>query len=152
LVDIVNNEGWNWNFLATWVPMHIKEKIAALLPPNSSAGEDMRVCKENAMGIFSISEMYHALCDLDLNTIGPVWHHIWRLKVPERVRAFFWMGKHDRLLTNESIVWGWDMTCVTTAATVQNPRYMFCVIVSLFDRYGLVWWMCRCVINSSPVI
>jgi hypothetical protein len=72
----VYNEGWNWNLLATWIPMHIKDKIAALLPPNSSAGEDMQVCKENSMGNFSISAMYHVLCDCDLNTLDPVWHHI----------------------------------------------------------------------------
>jgi ribonuclease HI len=97
----VDNEGWNWNLLATWVPDHIKAKIAALLPPSNNAGADGQVCKGNAIGCFSIAEMYYALCDFDLHTIDPVWHQIWRLKVPERVRAFIWMVKHDRLLTNE---------------------------------------------------
>jgi hypothetical protein len=97
----MDNEGWNWNLLATWVPDHIKVKIAALLPPSNSAGEDVQVCKENVIGCFSIAKMYHALCDFDVHTIDLVWHQIWRLNVPERVRAFVWMVKHDRLLTNE---------------------------------------------------
>jgi hypothetical protein len=53
------------------------------------------------MGIFSIAEMYHALCDFDIEGTGVVWQHIWKLKVPERVRAFIWLIKHGRLLTNE---------------------------------------------------
>jgi hypothetical protein len=56
---------------------------------------------ENAMGIFSISEMYHALCDFNLTAMDTVWQHIWRLKVLVRVRAFIWIVKHGRLLTNE---------------------------------------------------
>ncbi|KAK2435125.1 hypothetical protein QL285_020204 [Trifolium repens] len=85
----------------TWVTLHIKAKIAALLPPGSNMGDDQQVCKENAMGIFSISEMYHALCDFDMNSTASVWHHIWRLKVPGRVRAFILLVNHDRLLTND---------------------------------------------------
>jgi hypothetical protein len=81
--------------------LHIKAKIAALLPPGSNMGDDQQVCKENAMGIFSISEMYHALCDFDMNSTASVWHHIWRLKVPRRVRAFILLVNHDRLLTND---------------------------------------------------
>jgi hypothetical protein len=148
----MDNEGWNWNLLATWVPDHIKVKIVALLLPSNSAGEDVHVCKENVIGCFSIAKMYHALCDFDVHTIDPVWHQIWRLNVPERVRAFVWMVKHDRLLTNESIKWGWVRTCVISAATVLKQRFMSCVIVSLFEIFGLAWWMCLCSIIFSLVI
>jgi hypothetical protein len=101
LIDIVNDGTWNWNLLSTWVPTNVMAKIAAILPPDPSHGVDTRVCKENAMGIFSIAEMYHALCDFDIEGTGVVWQHIWKLKVPERVRAFIWLIKHGRLLTNE---------------------------------------------------
>jgi hypothetical protein len=76
-------------------------KIAALLPPDVNNGKDIQTCKENAVGIFSIAEMYHALCDYDMNEIDKSWKDIWRLKVPKRVRAFVWIVKHNRLLTNE---------------------------------------------------
>jgi ribonuclease HI len=76
-------------------------KIAALLPPDVNNGKDIQTCKENAVGIFSISEMYHALCDYDMNEVDKSWKDIWRLKVPERVRAFVCIVKHNRLLTNE---------------------------------------------------
>jgi hypothetical protein len=63
--------------------------IAALLPPGSNMGDDQQVCKENAMGIFSISEMYHALCDFDMNSTASVWHHIWRLKYLSEFEPLF---------------------------------------------------------------
>jgi hypothetical protein len=37
----------------------------------------------------------------DLHIINLVWLQIWRLKVPERVKSFVWLVKHDRLLTND---------------------------------------------------
>jgi hypothetical protein len=84
-----------------WVPNDIKERIAALLPPIHTNSKDLQVCKENAVGCFSIAEMYYALCDFDTNETCSDWRQIWRLKVPERVRAFIWLVKHGRLLTNE---------------------------------------------------
>jgi hypothetical protein len=76
LIDIADGTGWKWNMLDTWIPPNMKAKIAALLPPDSSNGADKQVCMENAMGIFSISKMYHALCDFNLTAMDPVWHHI----------------------------------------------------------------------------
>jgi hypothetical protein len=67
LITIVNNREWNWNDLNSWVPIDIKAKIASLLPPYISNGIDLQVCKENAMGIFSIAEMHHSLCDFDMD-------------------------------------------------------------------------------------
>jgi hypothetical protein len=101
LIDVADGTRWNWNMLDSWIPPNMKAKIAALLPPDSSNGADKQVCMDNAMGLFSISKMYHALCDFNLTVMDPAWHHIWRLKVPERVRAFIWIVKHGRLLTNE---------------------------------------------------
>jgi hypothetical protein len=89
LIDIVDDDGlWNWQLLDTWLPNDIMGKIAALLPPH-------------AIGIFSISDMYHAICGFDGDETGGIWTMIWRLKEPERVRAFVWLVKHGRLLTNE---------------------------------------------------
>jgi ribonuclease HI len=100
LIDIVNNGDWNWDELNTWIPNSITAKITALLPPNESNGNDQQVCKEDASGSFSIAEMYHVLCDFNMTENFSVWQSIWKLKVPERVRAFIWIVKHDRLLTN----------------------------------------------------
>jgi hypothetical protein len=45
--------------------------------------------------------MYHAICGFDGDETCGIWTMIWRLKGPERVRAFVWLVKHGRLLTNE---------------------------------------------------
>jgi hypothetical protein len=87
--------------LTAWVYLNLQEKIVVLLPPENNNGNDIHFCKDNASGIFSIAEMYHALCDYERTDIDMVWKSIWRLKVSERVRAFVWLVKHGRLLTNE---------------------------------------------------
>jgi hypothetical protein len=45
------------------------------------------------------------------------WLRIWKLKVPERIRSFIWLVRHDRLITNYRkskmhIVEPWCTHCV----------------------------------------
>jgi hypothetical protein len=65
LVDIVMNGEWNCSMLTAWVTLNLQEKIVGLLPLESNNGNDIQFCKDNAGGIFSIAEMYHALCDYE---------------------------------------------------------------------------------------
>jgi hypothetical protein len=73
LINIVDNGDWNWNMMNAWLPMDIKERIVALLPPVHSNGNNVQLCKENAMGCFSIAEMYYALCQFDMKETHKGW-------------------------------------------------------------------------------
>jgi ribonuclease HI len=49
---------------------------------------------------YSVAEMYNLLCNFKNEQVDVIWAKIWKLNVPERVRQFIWIVKHDRLLTN----------------------------------------------------
>jgi hypothetical protein len=44
--------------------------------------------------------MHKKLCGYHGENENTNWRRIWRLNVPERVRAFLWMMLHNRMLTN----------------------------------------------------
>ncbi|GAU43243.1 hypothetical protein TSUD_241340 [Trifolium subterraneum] len=102
VADLVNNDDeWNWELLRDWLPEDIMHRIAAISPPSDDGGNDCRRLNMKANGGISVSSMYKHLCNFDVNDDVNDWKDIWRLKVPERVRTFIWLMRHNRLLTNE---------------------------------------------------
>ncbi|GAU31911.1 hypothetical protein TSUD_270960 [Trifolium subterraneum] len=99
--DLVDSDGkWNWTLLDDWLPIHLKNKVAAILPPDMNNGSDERIGVGGKKCNFSISNMYHNLCSFNKRNVNPMWCKVWKLQVPERVRTFMWLVMHKRLLTN----------------------------------------------------
>lgn len=86
--------------ITNWIPLDIQTKMITTLPPNYNNNLDMRYCMDNSMGRFSIADMYHAVCKFSRVEEDNAWSKIWKLKDPKTVRAFVWLIKHGRLLTN----------------------------------------------------
>jgi ribonuclease HI len=76
------------------------KKIAAIYPPHVDNGRDERVGVGGRKNDYSVAVMYNNLCGFREEAAEPIWSKIWKLEVPERVRTFVWMVKHNRLLTN----------------------------------------------------
>jgi hypothetical protein len=95
------NGGWNWSIFHNWLSMDIQNKIAAILPPNMENGWDERCSVGGNNKGFAISLMYQNLCGINREVADPNWSRIWKLEVPERVKAFMWMVLHNRILTND---------------------------------------------------
>jgi ribonuclease HI len=101
LFELIDDEGnWNWNLLHNWLPDDILKKIAAVAPPSIDHGPDERVLAGCSSENFSVAGMYTALSDYHGDDENTSWRRIWKLHVPERVRTFIWLMKHQRLLTN----------------------------------------------------
>jgi hypothetical protein len=99
--ELVDNEGkWNWSLLQSWMPPTLQQKIAASLPPSDDYGRDERYMAGGTAADFSVADIYNKLCGFNRENASTTWDKIWKLQVPERVRSFIWLAKHDRLLTN----------------------------------------------------
>ncbi|PNX88162.1 hypothetical protein L195_g044263 [Trifolium pratense] len=101
VTQLVDDEGrWKLEVLAACLPVSLLHMIAAIPPPEESAGADSAYCMEDTAGNFSISAMYHPLYRFDDSNGAANWKHIWKIKVQERVRVFVWLMYHERILTN----------------------------------------------------
>ncbi|MCH79377.1 putative non-LTR retroelement reverse transcriptase [Trifolium medium] len=98
LVDVDGN--WNWRLLQQWLPTSIMQKIAAIVPPNEANGKDEQLGVGSKNDRYSVAAMYNIMCNFDDEHVDVLWSKIWKLNVPERIRQFIWIVKHDRLLTN----------------------------------------------------
>ncbi|MCI04750.1 putative ribonuclease H protein, partial [Trifolium medium] len=117
--DLVDGNGnWNWRLFESWMPDEYQQKNAAICPPNHDNGRDFRagvgaICPPNhdnerdfRAGVggntsgYSVASMYSNMCGFHHKDESVVWCKVWKLKTPERVRAFTWMAMHNRLITN----------------------------------------------------
>ncbi|PNX90504.1 ribonuclease H, partial [Trifolium pratense] len=66
VTQLVDDEGrWKLEVLAACLPVSLLHMIAAIPPPEESAGADSAYCMEDTAGNFSISAMYHPLYRFD---------------------------------------------------------------------------------------
>jgi hypothetical protein len=86
--------------MSDWLPMHMLQKIIAIVPPSRDGGDDVRCWTGDIHGEFSVSAAYHSLCIFDTDTNHGLWSKIWNLKVQERVKFFLLVVLHGRLMTN----------------------------------------------------
>ncbi|KAL4353303.1 hypothetical protein GQ457_06G005280 [Hibiscus cannabinus] len=82
------------------LPMELVERIATVRPPCGDAGADKPVWRYGSKHQFTMCSTYEAIADGVGPQEGGEWRKIRKLLVPQRIRVFFWIVFHDRLLTN----------------------------------------------------
>lgn len=119
--------------------MEISTHIVALMPSASINGVDMLLCNRNKNGKFSISVALNEFYNRGSHEHDDVWHRIWKLRVPDRIQAFIWLIKHERLLTNDKLSkWGWARGNLSITGTVRRRFYMYYVTLNLSNPYGFM--------------
>jgi hypothetical protein len=83
-----------------WLPNNIIVKLHAIMPPANDSIDDMIAWRGTSNVDFSIASAYTLLCRFSDKAWETDWFRIWRLRVPEHIRTFIWLIRHDRLLTN----------------------------------------------------
>ena len=122
--DLVDVYGClNIGVLNSWLPTNIISKLHAVNPPSSGIEMDRRTWCGFADGRFAISSAYTMLCKFNDDSSDPTWLRIWSLKIPERIRSFIWLVRHDRLITSSRksqmhIGEPWCHHCVDTVEDV----------------------------------
>jgi ribonuclease HI len=101
VADLIDNtSSWKIELLSSWLPANIISRLTAVVPPNNTDNRDQRAWIGTGTGIFTIASAYMLLCRFNDDDWNTDWVRIWKLNVPERVRSFMWLVRHDRLITN----------------------------------------------------
>ncbi|KAL4362548.1 hypothetical protein GQ457_04G039580 [Hibiscus cannabinus] len=91
---------WDWSRLSSCLPSETLAKIATVPPSRIDMGSDNLGWRWEDNRKFMTKSAYEALREAgELN--GEVhWRQIWKMSIPQRIRMFFWLVFHERLLTN----------------------------------------------------
>lgn len=94
----------------------------------------------SANGMFSVSAAYDLINKEDTDLKG--WKWIWKLKIPQKLKGFVWLIRHNSLPTNhlrahiEELLW---KTLVLDAILVLRILLIYSVIVLKLGRCGIVF-------------
>ncbi|KAF7834649.1 non-LTR retroelement reverse transcriptase-like [Senna tora] len=91
---------WNWNQFQFLIPDHARLKIAAILPPSDGNEQDKLDWKFSKDGGFSVKTAYQSIVGMNEGVEDNFFRRVWHLKVPQRVKSFIWLCRHNKLLTN----------------------------------------------------
>lgn len=91
----VHNQGWNWRKLTPLLPDNVLQILAAFYLSNDASSADGLVWKYSPSGMFTIKSTYNALCGDSVSREERIWKLIWRVEVPNRIRAFLWLVCKD---------------------------------------------------------
>ncbi|KAL4362376.1 hypothetical protein GQ457_04G024310 [Hibiscus cannabinus] len=75
------------------------DKIAGVAPPHASYGGDKLGWRWEENRLFSTSSTYRSITRDGSSSSNGLWNVAWRINVPRRVRVFFWLLLHNKLLT-----------------------------------------------------
>ncbi|XP_038688673.1 uncharacterized protein LOC119987842 [Tripterygium wilfordii] len=96
--------GWNWHTLKDFLPSHIEQKLAAFMLSEDDDVVDSLCWGKSCSGEFSIKTAYDIATGYEGVNTNKIWRSIWKIEAPQRVKAFIWMVKHQRLLCNSERV------------------------------------------------
>ncbi|CAN1799959.1 Putative ribonuclease H protein At1g65750 [Linum perenne] len=96
----LGNGAWNWNLLNCLLPPTYLEQVARMDASVANSGEDELIWGPDPKGKFSILSSYDILTAADMNADPSLWKVVWNWQGLNRVKHFFWLVAHNRLLTN----------------------------------------------------
>jgi hypothetical protein len=102
ICDVVQSGIWNFNILATQIPVDIKLEMQSIILNNNYA--DLLIWEADIAGTYSTKNAYRWLLDMDDNRLShdTSWQWIWKLQVAENIRFFVWLIMHGRLQNNST--------------------------------------------------
>ncbi|KAK5834216.1 hypothetical protein PVK06_018090 [Gossypium arboreum] len=139
--DFVSPSGdWNWPIFNSVLPRPIILSISAYKPPSVHDPVDSIGWVHDKKGVFSVKSAYATNCGMELSKSDGIWHQIWHILVPQKLRVFIWLALLDRILTNENRVrrqLTTDASCMICGSSLENIDHVlrFCTLVVAISIY-----------------
>ena len=124
--DVWQNDHWNWNMLASWIPSSVKN-IVDNLPSSDNADMDDAWCWAlGKLGCYTTSSAYAWLLSHNRSWLETSnWSWIWHLHAPEKVRFLFWLILHNAIPTNlMQFSWGLEFFALCDRSNMEEESIL----------------------------
>lgn len=100
VANVYNNSNRNTSSLSTSLPANVTNTLKSTFITNASSKEDKIMWGLTRIGIFNTKSPYHLIDSKTPSTTATSkknFSWIWTLKVPNKIKSFFWVLHHERL-------------------------------------------------------
>ena len=127
----------NWNALSLVLPEDILDLFPMMKTPIDRNGKDMADWMPNTLGQFKVKSAYKAIYR-GQRSQNSSFNYIWKLQVPQRLRAFTWLVALKAMLTNyQRRRKGLTMDAACPHYPQQDKALLHVLLYSLKDVGGL---------------
>ncbi|KAE8678663.1 hypothetical protein F3Y22_tig00111402pilonHSYRG00056 [Hibiscus syriacus] len=102
--DLVQSGSWDTSSLYSLLVPKAIPHVLGIFPPGTSPEDDVIVWRPSPTGRFSVASAYESLVSSAWEDCNPIWHLLYKLPIPERIRIFLWLVIKQRIMTNEERV------------------------------------------------
>lgn len=108
LTDINNSvadywdKGWKWNRLENLLPNECLRSIAAAILAEEDSELDSTGWKGGSSANFTVNSAYKIATSERSPVEAAKWNNIWKLKIPNRIKTFICLARHEKILTNDN--------------------------------------------------
>ncbi|XP_030940193.1 aspartate aminotransferase, cytoplasmic isozyme 2-like [Quercus lobata] len=103
VVDLLQENNWNWNALSFNLPSDIKDKINAIPIQLFGRKEDRLIWSLTKDGEFSTASAYKLASKDDGETDSFIGDWVWKLDTLPRIQSFFWLCHHRSIPVREML-------------------------------------------------
>ncbi|KAL5758448.1 hypothetical protein ACOSP7_021059 [Xanthoceras sorbifolium] len=97
--DFLIGNSWDKRLLRVLMLEEIVKCICSIYAGHYGSGEDKVIWGSSKDEEFSVSTAYDSIVDRKDNA-DLKWRHIWKLKIPPKLKFFLWLLLHGKILTN----------------------------------------------------
>ncbi|XP_031105595.1 uncharacterized protein LOC116010359 [Ipomoea triloba] len=94
------NQGWDWEELQDYLPETSLNELAAIIIDDNTEIADSFGWKYGTSEVFSVCAAYDLATNHSTTMETAKWNAIWSLKLPNRIKLFLWLTRHERIMTN----------------------------------------------------
>ena len=132
----VAKRGWRLSF-RRWLDEHLQNRLRSLhdllSPFLVSVANDTPKWIKGEKGAFSVKSIYKSLC---FQEVGTTMSHIWKAKIPLKIKKFMWLIYNNAILTKDNLVkrkWLGDERCSFCCEHETIPHLFFeCTMAKYF--------------------
>lgn len=94
--------GWKWDLFSELLPAACLNKAATTIIYDDLNDEDTTGWVGESNGRFTVSSAYTIAANEGSSVEATKWNSIWKLKIPNRIKTYIWLVRHDKILTNSN--------------------------------------------------
>ncbi|BFG34315.1 hypothetical protein CerSpe_205890 [Prunus speciosa] len=98
--ELMKDDWWDVDKLRTMLSEDLVQKIVSYPIGFGTNLRDVHIWDSTSNGVFTVKFAYDLLFRDDGRS-DPFWDVLWKIKVPPKLKVFFWLAYQDKVLTNE---------------------------------------------------
>lgn len=95
-----HGRGWKWDIIGDRIPEEVRSRMDIMEIKDDELDDDEAYWTMEDSGKFTVSSAYQHINSGNIVLQDKGWSTLWAVKAPNRMKAFMWLVRHEKILCN----------------------------------------------------